>query len=179
PVGDAVFLDICAFAESFFRYYEYGTGFILLINTNHTNYFIFLIIYLNTPYADGAAAGITHGIFRETDGASAADSHHDLAVTVGELRFQQLVAFVHGDGVHTVLTGTAEFFEQCFLDNAVAGAEHDVMTVDEILVVQVLDVDDRADLVVRRDRDQVLDGAALALLLSFRYFVDLQPVAAA
>src|SRR5258708_33923882 len=53
------------------------------------------------------------------------------------------------------------------------------MGIDKGFVFQVLDINDRADLVVGRYLDKVLDSPALAILFAIGYFVDVEPVTSA
>src|SRR5258708_26367212 len=52
------------------------------------------------------------------------------------------------------------------------------MGTDKGLVFQVLHIDDGPYLIIRRDLDQVLDGAALAGLIPFGDLINIQPVTA-
>lgn len=95
------------------------------------------------------------------------------------LGFDRLVALADDDGVHAVLTRTRVGFEPGLLDRTVLGTHDDEVVVDVLLVVQTLDVDVGADLVVGFDLDDVLDGTALRRAGAFRNLVHLEPEAAA
>ena len=103
----------------------------------------------------------THRRFVETDGLAVAGGDHHLGVAAGELGLDQLVALADDDGVHAVLARTRVGLQFGLLDRAVLGAHDDVVVVHVLRIGQALDVDVSADLVVRLDLDDVLDGAAL------------------
>ncbi len=113
-VGDPGIPRSRCVCRTLFGYNKYGPGFIFL--NQHKSYQPLHRSHYPPRYllyADGAAAGVAHGIFRETDGAAAADGHHDLAVTIGDGLASSswspsfmVIAFT------PVLTRTAELFQQ-------------------------------------------------------------------
>ena len=113
----------------------------------------------------------------ETDGTSVTIGNDNLIVTVSHAHFNYAVIFADCNGIDTILARTGILFEQCFLNDAILCAEQYIMTVNEILVVQVLHAQVCIYGVIRVYIQQVLNGASLRIFGSFGYLIYFQPIA--
>src|SRR5690606_3190486 len=99
-IGYAVILNVRSFAVTFFGNDQNGC--IVIINTTHANYLVVRAGKGNPSYTRGGASHRADGRFVEPDCSSRFQRHYDLAASICEARFEQLVAFVDVDGIDAV-----------------------------------------------------------------------------
>ena len=176
-VGDAVLLQVGALAVAVLAQHEH----VLLrvgLDANHADHLVALL-ERNAAHAGAHTSDGTHRRLVEANRLAAAGRNHDFGAAARELRLEQLVALADDNRVDAVLTRTRVGLELRLLDDALFRAHDDVVAVHVVGIVQTLDVDVGAHLVVGLNLDDVLDGAALRAARALGNLVDLEPVAAA
>ena len=176
-VGDAVVVDVGTLAEALLR--DHQDGLLRVVDAHHADDFV-----LGRAKGDGfhACSGTAHradGLLVEADSLTRTHSHQHLVVAAGEASLQQLVVLADVDGDDAVLADVLIGSQVGLLDDALLGAEDDVVVFQVFLIGHALHVEVGHHLIVLVDRDEVLDGAALAVLALFGDFEGTQLVALA
>ena len=112
--------------------------------------------------------------FREADRHPVARADEDLGRAVGDFRGNHRVALLDAHGDDAAGARVAERRQRGLLDHALSRAHH-----DERVVVELLDGEQRRDLLAFLHRHEIRDRLALAARPDVGNLVDLQPVGAA
>ena len=138
-----------------------GCIFCLRLIAEHSDHLVSLVIEVDSLDSGSRTAHRTHIAFIEPHATSLFPGNENLAAAAGKCHIEQLIPFLDGEGNDTVCTRSGVSLKSSLLDDAVLRAEHHIIVVHIVLVLEVADVQIGLDPVLCGEVEDVLDCSAL------------------